>query len=71
VALIEKHLAEQLVAYREQEALGTPQYVPIGEVIGALQHHLDREMELRATIARISAEITPITARLERVSGAT
>ena len=68
--MIEKELADSLVELRASIALGHD-YVPARDLEHALQHHLDREMELRATIARISAEVTPITARLERVSGAT
>ncbi len=63
--MIEKELADTLVELRASIALGHD-YVPARDLEHALQHHLDREMELRATIARISAEVTPITSRTER-----
>ena len=62
MARIEKEIADALIDYREQQALGT-EYVPIAAVIGALQRHLDREMTLRATITDMGREVD----RLERV----
>lgn len=57
---IERDLADALVDWRAQQALGT-EYAPITDVIDALQHHLDREMALRATIGKLVADVVEAT----------
>ena len=52
MSLIEKTLAEELVEYRAELALGQG-YITLTTLIDALQRHLDHEQAHRAAIAAL------------------